>query len=189
MVMGAFPSLSTRIGLTAFLAGILLALGCQSRPRAPVLTNEPVFQSEEGFRFLVPEGWIMTARTTVPPGPAKSEVLLVQYLHAEGDTQANLEVSLIDLPEDTNLAAYLSSPAYSAGNWRQVGSSQFLEVAGRSAMRYRFTALGGGKPLAREVTIFRQGQRVYLFTILFAPQDNTALEQANRAVRSLVWTK
>ena len=47
------------------LAAVLLA-GCQPKPKAPALLDEPVFQSDEGFRFLVPEGWIMAARGNVP---------------------------------------------------------------------------------------------------------------------------
>jgi hypothetical protein len=131
----------------------------------------------------------MTARTAVQPGSAGKEVLLVQYLHAEDETQATLEVSLIDLPEGTDLATYLSAPAYSAGSWKQTGSPQFLEVGGRPATRYRLTAREGGTPMAREVTTVQQGGRVYLFTVLFAPQDNASLEQANRAIHSIVWTK
>jgi hypothetical protein len=175
-----------------FLLGVLsveVLIGCQSRPKAPALVNDPVFQSDEGFRLLVPEGWIMTARGNVPSGPLDKECLLVQYLSADADPKASLDVSRVDLPEDANLAEYLSRPAYSASNWKASGKPESLEVGGRTGLRYRFTARISGAEMIREATVFRQERRVYLFSLLYSPRDNAALEQARRAIHSLVWTK
>src|SRR5689334_537493 len=94
--------------MVLLLVVMLLGLGCQPKPKAPALLDEPVYQTDEGFRFLVPEGWIMSARANVPPGPVEKERLLVQYRRASGESQATLEVSMMDLPEDADLAAYLS---------------------------------------------------------------------------------
>jgi hypothetical protein len=163
--------------------------GCQPKPKAPALIDESVFQSEERFRFLVPDDCIMAAGGNVLSGPLDKEWLLVQYRRAAGDTQATLEVSAADMPEDANLADYLSGPSFSATHWKQSGSLEKVEAGGRPATRYRFTARVNRSELGKEVTVFRRGGRVYLFTLLFAPADATAPEQVRRAISRLVWTK
>lgn len=174
--------------LRVLLCAVLLG-GCHPKPKAPALLDEPVFQSDEGFRFLVPESWIMAARATVPPGPLDKERLLVQYRRTIGDTQATLEVSLADIPEDADLAEYLSGPSFSASRWKPSAAAESLEAGGRTGSRYRFTARVNGAELAKEVTAFRRDGRVYFFTLLYSPQDATAPEQVRRAIGRLVWTK
>jgi hypothetical protein len=174
--------------LLVLLAAVMLS-GCRPKPKAPALLDDPVFQSDEGFRFLVPEGWIMAARGTVPSGPLDKERLLVQYNRADGDAQATLEVSVADFPEDANLADYLSGPSFTASQWKQSGSQEKLDAGGRPGVRYRFSARVNKAVLAKEVTAFHRGGRVYFFTLLFAPADATAPEQIRRAISRLVWTK
>lgn len=183
------PAVS-KVGAVALLAAVgLLGCGCQPKPKAPALIDEPVYQSEEGFRFLVPEGWIMAARATVPPGPALKERLLVQYRRSSGDSNAILEVSLIDLPDDTDVADYLTNPSFSAHQWKQRGKAEPIEAGGERGTCYRFLAPIDGKELAKEVTAFRRGGRVYLFTALFSPKDSSAPQQVRRSIGSLEWTK
>ncbi len=179
---------TARSGLRVLLAAVLLA-GCHPKPKAPALLDGPVFQSDEGFRFLVPDGWIMAARGNLPSGPLDKERLLVQFRRATGNTQATLEVSSADLPEDTNLADYLSGPSFSTSHWAISGSPEKLEVDGQPGTRYRATATVNRAKLAKEVTTFRRGERVYFFTLLFSPSDATAPEQVRRAISQLVWTK
>jgi predicted Zn-dependent protease len=176
------------IGL--LVAGWIAGSGCQPRPKAPALLDEPVYQNDrEGFRFLVPEGWIMAARADVPPGPAQKERLLVQYRRANADKQAMLEVSQADLPEPTDLQAYLSGPSFGASRWKSSAAPEPIEVHGVNGTRFRLTAQVRGEQLAREVTAFRRGERVYFFTLLYAPADTSAPEQARRAVGRIVWTR
>src|SRR5262245_41969592 len=94
---------------TLFLAwGVFLA-GCDSRPRAPVLRDDPVYQNDqEGFRFLAPDGWSQSMRGEVPPGKVDKERSLVEYRRKKGSAGASLRVSLADLPTSTDLAAYLA---------------------------------------------------------------------------------
>jgi hypothetical protein len=185
----AYATPLAEFGSAALLVAMLFIAGCRAKPKAPALLDEPVYQSKEGFRFLVPEGWIMAARANVPPGPVEKERLLVQYRRANSDTQATLEVSLADLPEENDLAAYLSGPSFSARHWKQSGSRETLEAGGVSGTRFRFLTRIGGAEMAREVTAFRRGGRVYFFTVLFSPNDATAPEQVRRAIGSIVWTK
>jgi hypothetical protein len=168
---------------------VLLGWGCQPKPKAPALIDDPVFQTNEGFRFLVPEGWIMAARGNVPPGPIEKERLLVQYHRVQGDSQATLEVSLMDLPEDTDLTAYLSGPSYSVSRWELKGKPESIEGGGRTGTRFRVSGSTKSTEMAKEVTVFRRGGRVYFFTLLYAPKDPTAPEQVRRAIGRLEWTK
>lgn len=179
---------TARSGLLVLLAAVLLA-GCHPKPKAPALLDGPVFQSDEGFRFLVPDGWIMAARGNLPSEPLDKERLLVQFRRATGATQATLEVSAADLPESTDLADYLSGPSFSASRWTASGSPEKLEAGGQPATRYRATATVNRAKLAKEVTAFRRGGRVYFFTLLFSPSDATGPEQIRRAISQLVWTK
>jgi hypothetical protein len=169
--------------------GVLLGWGCQPKPKAPVLLNEPVYQSEEGFRFLVPEGWIMSASANVPPGPVEKERLLVQYRRASADKQATLEVSRMDLPDETDLTEYLSGPSFSARHWLPSAPAEKVEAGGVRGSRFRFTARVNKAEMAKEVTAFRRDGRVYFFTVLFSPKDASASEQVRRAIGRLVWTK
>jgi hypothetical protein len=176
------------ICIPALLAVLLLG-GCRGRPKAPALTDEGVFQSDEGFRFVVPEGWIMAARGNVPPGTLDKERLLVQYRRAQGADQATLEVSAADLSQDTDLTAYQSGPSFSAKSWKPCSQPEPLNIGGVDGSRSRYSGSINGYALDKEVTAFRRGGRVYFFTLLFSPKDATAPEQAHRAIDQLVWTK
>jgi hypothetical protein len=173
----------------ALLATMLFCCGCRPKPKAPALIDEPVYQSDEGFRFLVPEGWIMTAKGNVPPGPAETETILVQYRLNSGNSSATLEISLKDLPEDADLADYLSGPSYSVRRWNLVGKAESIEAGGLSGKRFRFNGKADSSELAKEVTAFRRGGRVYFFTVLHSPKDAAAPEQARRSISRLDWTK
>src|SRR5215469_13304485 len=179
------PMAACRNGL--LIAAALLGWGCQPKPKAPALLDEPVYQSEEGFRFLVPEGWIMSARANIPPGPVEKERFLVQYRRASADKQATLEVSRMDLPEETDLAEYLSGPSFSARHWQPSAPAEKVEAGGVRGSRFHFTARVNKAEMAKEVTAFRRDGRVYFFTILFSPKDASAPEQVRRAIGHLVW--
>ena len=84
--------------------------GCQKRPRAPLLQDEPVYHNaNEHIRFLAPEGWTQHAKSEFPAGPIPEEHLLVDYLHWTGDMPAILELSVVDLPDSTDVLTYLTT--------------------------------------------------------------------------------
>lgn len=179
----------SKMAAAALLATMLFCCGCRPKPKAPALIDEPVYQSDEGFRFLVPEGWIMTAKGNVPPGPTEKETILVQYRLLRGDSGATLEISAVDLPEDADLADYLSGPSYSVRRWNLLGKAESIEAGGVSGKRFRFNGEVDSSELVKEVTAFRRGGRVYFFTVLYSPKDTAAPEQARRSISRLVWTK
>src|SRR5262249_45571367 len=97
---------------------LLVLSGCNTRPRAPALVDEPIYQNErEGLRFLVPEGWKQLARADVPPGKVDRERLLVQYRRLLPGQEATLEVRLADLPTSAALDSLLSAPSYGVDRW------------------------------------------------------------------------
>lgn len=179
----------SKAAAAAALSIALLGCGCQPKPKAPALIDEPVYQSPEGFRFLVPEDWIMVARANLPPGPVEKERLLVQYRRSTDEGSATLEISRMDLPEDSDLAEYLSAPSFSVRRWRSLERAESIEVDGVKGTRFRFSGQVEGRELAREVTAFRRDGRVYFFTVLYSPKDTAAPEQVRRSISRITWTK
>ena len=168
---------------TVLLVAVLLA-GCSGRPRAPALDNESVYQnSQEGFRFVVPQGWAQSVKANLPPGPLKDEKLLVRYIGHSDTAQGTLEVAGVDLPESTNLAEYLAGPSHSTKSWKSAGGPE--PAANSSATRFLFR----GDGMMKEVVAFRRGERVYLFYSLYAAKDAKTREALRQAIDSIIWDK
>ncbi|MFO0841896.1 MAG: hypothetical protein U0797_05775 [Gemmataceae bacterium] len=170
--------------------GAVLFPGCEPRPRAPALTNDPVFVSEqEGFRFLAPDDWSQGVRGDIPPGKADKERPLVEFSRMSGGPPASLRVSLADLPPSTDLAAYLAGPSFSAERWAPTEAAVDAPVGSASGVRYAFKARVGKGEMVKEVVAVRRGERVYFFTALYTPKDTEVREQLRRVVGSVVWKK
>jgi hypothetical protein len=177
-------------GLIAF-GSVLLCSGCQRRPVAPALRDDPVYQNDrEGVRFLVPEGWKQYAKAEVPSGKVDKERLLVQYKHLfERKVGVEFEVSLADLPPSTDLSDYLAAPSHGGKNWRQKGPVEKLDVNGVAAERFVFTGRVDRGEMIKEVVVFQRNGRFYFFTGLFAAADKNARAQVRAAVDSTKWKK
>ncbi len=168
--------------------GILFAAGCDSRPHAPALLDEPVYANpREGFRFRVPDGWKQFAKADVPAGKLDKERLLVGYRHATPNTSAQFEVAMADLPESTDLAAYLSDRTRFGDQWRAAAAPERFEVEGVPAVRYAFTGGQGKDKMTREGVVFRRGERVYLFTAVYRTGDEPTRNAVREAVGSVMW--
>jgi hypothetical protein len=166
----------------------VLVAGCGPRPRAPALQDEPVYQNmQEGFHFLPPEGWIMHARAEVPPGKLSEEHLLVEYKRVTSAKPASLEVSMADIPIDTDLAACLEGRASPEEPWRPQGPPEKLEVGGQPAARRSLIGQFVQDRTTREMVAVRRGERVYFFDGIFPADDSRAREQVRKAVASLAW--
>jgi hypothetical protein len=170
------------------LALVVLALaGCERTPRAPALTNGPVYQStREGFRFLVPDGWTQVAHGEMPPAPVRDERMLVEY-RLVADQPVGLRVTAFDLPESEDLAAHLSQQLPEGGTWKLSTGPEACEAGGVAGTHLAFTGREGGQESTRDMHAFRRGGRVYLFTGVFAPTDTKARLEVRRAVESLSW--
>jgi hypothetical protein len=167
----------------------LLASGCSSKPRAPMLTDDPVFQNnKEGFRFLAPTGWMQTARAEVPPGRRERETPIVAYSRDTGKFTASFRVSVIDLPETADMAKFLAKRSYGVENWTPTGAPEDVKVGSVTGVRYTFRGRPGkNEELVKEVVCLRRGERVYLFTAVYTPGDSEAQDQLRHVVESIIW--
>jgi hypothetical protein len=175
--------------LVAIASAYLLCAGCAKKPVAPALDNEPVYRNAaEGFRFLVPEGWVQTAKANLPGAPSERGQMLVHYDRMAAGRTAMLEVMRVDLPDSADLSAFLSGASYGASSWGKTGSED-IEVGGVTGRRFDFSGKVGGQLMVKEVEAVRRGSRVYLFSSVFTPKDSAARDEFRRAVASAIWEK
>jgi hypothetical protein len=175
-----------------WLVGLLAVAiaGCGPRPRAPaLLQGEPVYENkQEGFRFLPPPNWSQHARSELPSGPVKQERLLVGYKRITAPGQvASLDVSMMDVPSATDLAAFLEERNPKAENWRPAGAAESLEVDGKPAVRAAYQARLESGQVLKEIVAIRKGERVYFFTGVFPAGDARARDQVRKAVATVSW--
>jgi hypothetical protein len=173
------------IGWTFLLVG-----GCSTRPRAPVLRDDPVYQDDrEGFRFLAPEGWTQSTRAEVPRGKRETETPLVAYRRKTGSALASFRVSLIDLSSSADLAAYVAGPSYGVSKWSPMNQPEDITVGGAAGVRYTLRGRSGNEEVIKEVVCFRRGERVYFFTAMYTPSDIEVRDELRRTVESIIWKK
>lgn len=176
------------IPVSILLLSLGVVAGCQSRPRAPALSNGPVYQNAQaGFRFLVPEDWTQQANATIPPGKAEQERLMVEYRLLGSSKSAALQVTAIDLPNPARLDAYLTGPAFGVEHWQLVSAAHEVAINGTPAHRFSFRGRQDQEEVQREVLAFQRGERTYLFTAFFAANDAQARDQVRRTLESVIW--
>jgi hypothetical protein len=162
--------------------------GCDSRPSAPALSDAPVYQNkQEGFRFLVPEGWTQNASSILPPGPLEGEAFLVRYRMKTPELGATLQILCGEDSDGLDLREHHSGPAFRVERWEPTEPGEMIDVNGTEAERHVYTAVINGKRMTKEVACFRHGGRVYSFVGLFSETDDKAREQIRRAVGSVIW--
>jgi hypothetical protein len=169
-------------------AAVACLTGCNSRPRAPAILDEPVYQNDrEGFRFLAPDGWTQHMRAELPTGKIEQERVLVAYKRRAADPPADLEVAAVDFPEQADWSAYLAAASHGTKQWHPAGKPETVQINGVSAVRTVLKGRQGQQDMTKEVVTFRRGERVFLFTGLFAPSDSKAREAVRQAVGSVMW--
>lgn len=167
---------------------LVILLGCQSRPSAPVLRDDPVYRNDrEGLRFLAPEGWRQRVNADTPPGPITKDRTIVEYRPSAGSSQGVLGVALIDLPPQADLAAHCAGASHSVKQWSATAAPQAAKVGSRMGTRYSFSGTAGKSVMNKEVVAVRHGERVYLFTALFGGKDTEARDQLRRVIASVIW--
>jgi predicted Zn-dependent protease len=182
----ATDSLRRKACWTSVVLALLLLAGCRRAPRAPALRNDPVYQNTRaGIRFLVPDGWSQWANGELPPGPLAQERMLVEYRLA-ADQPTALRVTAIDLSPSEDLAAYLLGHLPGKG-WQESVPPEACTAGGVAGTRLAYTGVEGGQPTTRDVTAFRRGERLYLFTGVYAATDTKARQEIRRAIESLSW--
>lgn len=167
---------------------LLLLVGCESRPKAPALRDAPVFHSkQEGFRFLVPEGWKQHANGALPAGKLEGVVLFAQYRMPNSKQGAMLDLLCFSEGKYASPQEYHAGPSHGVREWKLVGSPDSLEVNGTRGDRFIFSATLGKQPMVKEAVVYQRNQRVYSFIGVFSESDNVAREELRRAMNSIVW--
>jgi hypothetical protein len=165
-----------------------LAAGCETRPRAPVLSDDPVYQNDrEGFRFLAPKGWSQSTRAEVPSGKLDTETPLVAYLPETDSASASFRVSLIDLPASADLGQHVARPSYGVDHWSQTGAPEEVAVGSTTGVRYTLRGHTQKEELIKEVVCLRRGERVYFFTAMYTSTDIEARDELRRVIKSIIW--
>lgn len=168
----------------------LLAAGCSDRPTAPPLVNEAVYRNEAvGVRFLAPEGWSVVSRADPPAGQLPRPVVLVSYMHSQGEKPAEFELVAADVPEGDDPGRFLAGHRIGGEKWAVKGPPEQVTVGGLPATRYVMTRRAGKDEYRREATAVRRGGRVYFFVVSFGAADPERRDQARRCVESVTWTK
>jgi len=183
-------SLLALAGSAACLGLIFVAnYGCGSRPRAPALLDEPVYTNmQEGFRFVVPEGWQIQARAEYPRQEMKEERMLVEYRRQREGKTLLLLVSMVDLPETASLRDHIVQRVYPAADWK-VGPVETIQLGDVPAERLVLSLRVDKEETIREVVSVRKAQRVYFFSGSFPGSDTKGREEIRKAVASLTWER
>jgi hypothetical protein len=182
------PLESSTVFVLAMVMPILI-VGCNSRPRAPALVTDSVYQNDqEGFRFEVPDGWIIHAKTTLPSGvPVTKEKMLVAYRRPHPKRMAVMEVACVDLPEDADLTLQLIGKRTDADAWKQSAQPDAASVGDLPGKRFYFSKMGRDYQLNKEVVAVRRGGRFYFFVLVATPEDLTARDEIRRVIAGVTW--
>jgi len=177
-----------RRSLAAALCATVLLPGCGADPEAPELRDSPVYENpQEGFRFMVPDGWTQTASSILPEGDLKGEAFLVRYRVKSPVAGSTLQIECLQEDGRMSLQEHHSAASYRVDRWEPATEPEAVTIGGRQAQRMLFEAMMDNRRLSKEVTCFRKGNRVYSFVGLFAAEDEKAQQQIRRAVNSLIW--
>lgn len=166
----------------------LISSGCDSGPEAPVLRDSPVYNNRrEGFRFLVPDGWIQTASSVLPRGELQGETFLARYRMNTPDQGATLMIIATDGDEVEDLERYHAAASFRVEKWTVVESAEEVTIGDQTAQRLVYSGLMAKRPMTKEVVVFRQNDRLYHFVGLFWESDEKARQQIRRALDSIIW--
>jgi hypothetical protein len=177
------------LGVAIALPVALIAIGRQSGPRAPLLGNEPVYQNSKlGLKFLAPEGWPVSARADLPPGPLPRPIVLIMYVQNQGEKPAEFELMAADVPDGGDLGQFLAEHRIGSEKWAKKGGESPVTVNGTTGTRFVMTRGTGRNEFRREVTAFRRGERVYFFVVSFGAADVDHRDQVRKSVESVEWS-
>lgn len=151
-----------------------------------MLQDAPFYQnSQEGIRFLVPEGWRQTANAMLPPGDFEDEVLLVRYSLKTPEAGAMMVVLVLQEKTPINIAEHVAGPSFAVQKWTPVEPPQTVDINGTQLERHLLKAKMGDREMLKDVYALRQNGRLYSFIGLYSPADEYAQQQLNRAMNSL----
>lgn len=163
-----------------------LLLGCEAKPRAPALSDDPVYQNDQfGLRMLAPERWKQIAHAVVPPGEHEKPMQIVGYRSPQMD--AAFEILVAKVPDGAELQPVAMQPSHGVPEWKLIGTPEVATVGDQPAQRYRFRGMLGTLPQIKEVVGVRRGEQVLLFMLICPTHDTLSSEAARQAIGSVTW--
>src|SRR5262245_2834988 len=164
-----------------------LMQGCDSRPRAPALSDEPVYVNmQEGFRFVAPEGWHIQSRGEFPQQELTKERMLVEYRHRREGRELSLLVSMVDVAPGTPISEYVTTRLYPRGSWKLLGADQ-IRAGTLPAERLILGTQVDKEDVIREIVAVRRTNRLYFFSGSFPAKDSKGRDEIRKALSTLSW--
>jgi hypothetical protein len=164
--------------------------GCGRGPAAPELGNSPVYyNAAEGFRFLVPDDWIQTASSNLPPGDLDGEIFLVRYSLSTPEMGATLIVLCMSGLGAIDLQRHHGEGTFGAARWNVIDPRQTVTINGTPAERIVYRGVTDGREMTKYASCFRRNGRLYSFIGLYSSSDGMARQQIERALESVIWEK
>lgn len=163
--------------------------GCQRGPSAPELRDSPVYRNtQEGFRFLVPDNWTQSASAVLPVGDLQTELFLARYNIKSPEPNAQAQVLCFqDKTGQADLRQHQLKPAFGISAWTEKDEPKSQLIGGLSGTWYFLTGKNKAQAVDKEVLCFRKGDRVYSFVGTFQAGDDKARQTIHRAFESIIW--
>jgi hypothetical protein len=166
---------------------VLTVAGCGRTDPPELQQGLEVYHDDNGrFSFRPPAGWMQALRAGVQKGDRTQDSPLVKYKYAAGKEIAFFQVSAVDLPEGTDVTAFLDK-ALTRDEKRTSKSPEDLIVGGIKATRDTFSTKWDREPMTREVVAVRRGPRVFFFTATFPPSNKSIRETVRKLLDSVTW--
>jgi hypothetical protein len=167
---------------------IAICCACSDGPRAPVLHDSPVFQSDsDGFRFLMPDDYKLKSRSDLPSGRIEGDRVLVQYHRYGSGKPASFEVTRRDDWTVETLDTILLAPSHGVQKWVDAGKGESVDLGGTPGQRRVLQGVMGKDRMAKEIVAFRRGDRGYFFVMLSRSGDESARNHFRRIIDGLTW--
>jgi hypothetical protein len=169
---------------------LVVACGCNERPKAPPLVNDTVYQNDKiGLRFIAPDGWSVATRAELPSGALPKPIILIAYHLSKGGSHSELEVLAADVEDGADLGKLLVEHRIGAAAWTLKPQQEAVQINGVDATRFVLTRPDKKGEVRREATAFRRPGRAYFFIITFAAGDAGARDSARQCIQSVTWSK
>lgn len=154
------------------------------------MTNSRVYENAgEGFRFLVPEGWMQMASANLPPGPLDREQPVSRYTLSSTVAAATFMVLCVSENVAADLEAHHSGPFLGVKRWTLVKPLTEVIINGAPAERIEYEGMQGDSKVAKVVTCFRRNGRVYSFVGVFSVADEMTRQEIERTTNDIIWER
>jgi hypothetical protein len=166
---------------------LITLIGCEQQPSAPALTNETIFRQDDlGLRFAAPDGWLIRAKSAIPPGKLETPIRVVEYARTTETSRAEFDVYVTE-PHEGDLIEYLAKHPIGPEKWIERGATKSTTVGDAPAKSYHLIGTGQRANMHREIYAVTRQSKTILFLITHAEKDTKALREAMKALETVTW--